>query len=86
MLTYPADAHVPCCNDTILLFSAFCLLQPLLALLLMQLHLVRRALETELLMHYPSGASMHGIAYVFGLRCVQHSHPMQWAASNCAVT
>jgi hypothetical protein len=44
------------------------LLQPLLALLLMQLHLGRRALETTLMMRYPRGAVMHGIAYVFGLR------------------
>jgi hypothetical protein len=43
-------------------------LQPLLALLLMQLHVVRRALETKLMMRYPRGAVMHGIAYVFGLR------------------
>ncbi|WIA17188.1 hypothetical protein OEZ85_014071 [Tetradesmus obliquus] len=63
-----------CCNAAVLL--AYCLSSapstsgthvPLLALLLVQLHLVRRALETWLLLHYPCSASMHGIAYVFGL-------------------
>jgi hypothetical protein len=39
-----------------------------LALLLFQLHLLRRALETCYLMRYPQDAKMHGIAYVFGLR------------------
>lgn len=62
-----------CCNAVVLL--AYCLSSspsntsthvPLLALL-MQLHLVRRALETKLVMHYPRGAVMHGIAYVFGM-------------------
>jgi hypothetical protein len=33
-----------------------------------QLHLVRRMLETRLLMKYPAGARMHVLAYVFGLR------------------
>jgi hypothetical protein len=42
--------------------------QPLLLLVLFQIHLVRRALETALLMQYKPGDVMHGIAYVFGLR------------------
>jgi hypothetical protein len=42
--------------------------QPLLLLFLFQLHLVRRALETSLLMRYNPGDVMHGIAYVFGMR------------------
>lgn len=40
----------------------------LAALALFQTHLLRRAAETGLLLHYPAGAKMHGIAYVFGLR------------------
>lgn len=40
----------------------------LLTLLLFQLHLMRRASETKFLLHYPSGAVMHGVAYLFGLR------------------
>eukprot|EP00882_Tetradesmus_deserticola_P033971 GHRQ01038853.1.p1 GENE.GHRQ01038853.1~~GHRQ01038853.1.p1 ORF type:complete len:148 (+),score=36.24 GHRQ01038853.1:289-732(+) len=64
-----------CCNAVVLLM--YCLSSspgststhmPLLALLLMQLHLGRRALETAVLMRYPRGAVMHGIAYVFGIR------------------
>ena len=41
----------------------------LLALLLFQGHLVRRAAETAAVMRYPPDARMHGIAYAFGLRC-----------------
>lgn len=40
----------------------------LAALALFHTHLLRRAAETGLLLHYPAGAKMHGIAYVFGLR------------------
>ncbi|GAB4822043.1 hypothetical protein N2152v2_009089 [Parachlorella kessleri] len=39
----------------------------LVAILLLEFHLVRRLLETTLLMRYPPGARMHGIAYLFGL-------------------
>lgn len=38
------------------------------ALALLQLHLVRRLLETLGLMRYPPGARMHGVAYLFGIR------------------
>lgn len=41
----------------------------MLALCLFQFHLVRRALETASVMQYPPDALMHGIAYIFGLRC-----------------
>lgn len=41
----------------------------MLALGLLQLHLTRRLVETLGLMRYPPGARMHGLAYVFGLRC-----------------
>lgn len=40
-----------------------------MALALLEFHLVRRYLETTRLMRYPPGARMHGIAYLFGLRC-----------------
>jgi hypothetical protein len=40
----------------------------LLLLCLFQLHLMRRALETSLLMRYSPDDVMHGIAYVFGIR------------------
>jgi 3-oxo-5-alpha-steroid 4-dehydrogenase 3 len=36
-------------------------------LVLFEVHLIRRFLETVLLLKYPKGARMHGIAYVFGL-------------------
>jgi 3-oxo-5-alpha-steroid 4-dehydrogenase 3 len=36
-------------------------------LVLFEVHLVRRFLETVALLKYPKGARMHGIAYVFGL-------------------
>lgn len=39
----------------------------LLLLCLFQLHLMRRALETSLLMRYSPDDVMHGIAYVFGI-------------------
>jgi hypothetical protein len=42
----------------------------LLLLALFQLHLVRRALETRLLLRYSRDDVMHGIAYVFGMRYV----------------
>lgn len=65
-----------CCNAAVLL--AYCLTlgstaltpttaQPLLLLCLFQLHLVRRALETSLIMRYSPGDVMHGIAYLFGM-------------------
>jgi len=38
------------------------------ALILFQMHLLRRLVETTLVMRYPRGASMHGIGYLFGLR------------------
>lgn len=44
--------------------------QPLLLLCLFQLHLVRRALETSLIMRYSPGDVMHGIAYLFGMRYI----------------
>lgn len=55
--------------------AALCNLRPapctqagaLLALALFQVHLVRRLLETTLLMRYPRGAKMHVVAYAFGL-------------------
>ena len=40
----------------------------LLALVAFEFHLVRRYLETTVLMRYPPTARMHGIAYVYGLR------------------
>ncbi|KAK2079178.1 hypothetical protein QBZ16_002869 [Prototheca wickerhamii] len=40
----------------------------LLALAAFEIHLVRRYLETTVLMRYPPTARMHGIAYVYGLR------------------
>jgi hypothetical protein len=43
----------------------------LLLLALFQLHLVRRALETRLLLRYSRDDVMHGIAYVFGMRYVE---------------
>lgn len=42
-------------------------MQTFLVLLLLQIHLVRRLVETYLVMVYPPGARMHLIAYVFGL-------------------
>ncbi len=39
-----------------------------MAMSVFQLHLVRRALETRLLMRYPADAKMHLLAYIFGLR------------------
>lgn len=39
----------------------------LTALALLEVHLVRRFLETVFLMKYPPGARMHGVAYLFGL-------------------
>jgi 3-oxo-5-alpha-steroid 4-dehydrogenase 3 len=41
--------------------------EALTALALFQLHLVRRALETALLLEYPPGSRMHAIAYAFGM-------------------
>lgn len=41
----------------------------LVGLCMLQLHLVRRLLESLLLFDYPQGARMHLIAYLFGLRC-----------------
>ncbi|KAK9811791.1 hypothetical protein WJX72_010154 [[Myrmecia] bisecta] len=38
-----------------------------LALVLLEVHLMRRLAETVLLMHYPPNARMHLIAYVFGM-------------------
>lgn len=40
----------------------------LLALCLLEVHLVRRYLETVLIMQYPPNARMHGIAYLYGIR------------------
>ena len=40
-----------------------------LALLLLQVHLSRRVVETAYMMKYPLSARMHLVAYVFGLRC-----------------
>ena len=49
----------------------------LMALALLLAHLARRCLETRLLMHYPSHARMHAIAYAFGLRCgLGREHPI----------
>ncbi|RMZ53565.1 hypothetical protein APUTEX25_003387 [Auxenochlorella protothecoides] len=39
----------------------------LLALCLLEVHLVRRYLETVLIMQYPPNARMHGIAYLYGI-------------------
>ena len=39
-----------------------------LALLLLQVHLSRRVVETVYIMKYPLSARMHLVAYVFGLR------------------
>jgi hypothetical protein len=39
----------------------------LVALVLLEFHLVRRFLETVGLMRYPEQARMHGIAYLFGM-------------------
>ena len=44
-------------------------LASVVALALLQVHLVRRYVETVALMKYPQGARMHGVAYLFGLRC-----------------
>eukprot|EP00877_Chromochloris_zofingiensis_P002251 jgi/Chrzof1/12026/Cz06g18170.t1 len=41
--------------------------ESLMALVLFQIHLIRRALETGFVMKYPIDAKMHGIAYLFGL-------------------
>ena len=38
------------------------------ALMLLTVHLSRRALETVFMMKYPVTARMHAIAYIFGLR------------------
>lgn len=40
------------------------------ALSVLQVHLVRRLLETMLLLKYPAQARMHGIAYIFSLTYV----------------
>lgn len=37
------------------------------ALVLLEVHLVRRLLETIGLMKYPVGSQMHGVAYLFGI-------------------
>ena len=42
----------------------------LLSLTLLEVHLVRRMLETAFVMSYPVDAKMHLIAYAFGLRYV----------------
>lgn len=39
-----------------------------LCLVLLEVHLVRRMLETAYILHYPRDAKMHLIAYIFGLR------------------
>lgn len=39
----------------------------LLSLTLLEVHLIRRMLETAYILHYPKGAKMHLIAYAFGL-------------------
>ena len=39
-----------------------------MCLTLLEVHLVRRMLETAYIMQYPEGAKMHLIAYAFGLR------------------
>ena len=43
-----------------------------IGLCMLQVHLVRRLLETLLLFDYPQGARMHLIAYLFGMRCASH--------------
>jgi hypothetical protein len=48
--------------------AALLQVEPLLLLVLFQLHLVRRTFETALLLPYKPGDVMHGVAYVFGLR------------------
>lgn len=40
----------------------------LTSLVLLEVHLVRRMMETACIMKYPRGAKMHVIAYIFGLR------------------
>ncbi len=40
----------------------------LASLVLLEVHLVRRMIETACIMNYPKDAKMHLIAYVFGLR------------------
>ena len=45
-------------------------LQTLAALILLQLHLSRRLIESWVVFQYPADARMHFIAYLFGIRCV----------------
>ena len=47
-----------------------CFLQAvsLTSLSLLEVHLVRRTWETSSMLHYPTDAKMHIIAYIFGLR------------------
>ena len=48
----------------------------LLSLTLLEVHLVRRMLETAYIMQYPKDAKMHLIAYAFGVRYeVSHGNP-----------
>lgn len=51
--------HMPCCHQQV---------RTVLLLGLFQLHLVRRALESSLIMRYRPDDAMHGIAYLFGMR------------------
>lgn len=47
--------------------SAFEVTLYCITLVLFEVHLIRRYLETVVLLRYPTNARMHGIAYVFGL-------------------
>jgi 3-oxo-5-alpha-steroid 4-dehydrogenase 3 len=54
-----------------------------LALGLLQLHLVRRLVETLGLLRCPPNARMHGIAYLFGLRWATTARPPVARARIC---
>lgn len=53
----------------------------LLCLLLFEIHLLRRALETGLMMRYNTSARMHGIAYLFGMRQVSNVFDIEYPDS-----
>ena len=63
------NACILCALATEHLIPCYCMqVVSLLSLTLLEVHLVRRMLETAYMMQYPEDAKMHLIAYVFGLR------------------
>ena len=63
--TWPVQQR---CNEHMLIFLCLYQAVTLMSLILLEVHLVRRSLETSSMMRYPADAKMHIIAYMFGLR------------------